>query len=307
VLDINPQRAWYLEGEPFQHERRTVFARSWLMLGRAEAVPAYGDYLSLNLAGWPVLAVRGDDGAVRAFRNTCRHQSMLVVDKASGQSDGLLRCRYHGWAYDTRGRFKDAPQQYLPTDPASPEHGLVEIGLSEWRGLIFIRIAATGAAFAPVQAPADWPFAHANSIRFASELSTDFACNWKVLVEHIVATTDARSGADRAVRWQWPNLVVESGPGEMIVHQIVPRSFSRTRVITHFFFSPTANAAARISAVKAEVEADQAQCQRTQAELEVAGALSAASEGSAVARFRAAVVLEHGSPPADDPLPKPTT
>ena len=303
MKDVPPQRTWYLEGEPFQLERRTVFAHSWLMLGRTGAMPASGDYASLNLAGWPVLAIRDEEGVVRAFRNTCRHQSMLVVEKAAGHAtDGALRCRFHGWTYDTRGRFKEAPQQYAPPDATAASNALVEIGIAEWRGLLFIRVAGEGATFSPPQSPVEWPFAQANSIRFSNEITTDIGCNWKVLVEHIVATCDARSGADRAVRWQWPSLVVESGPGEMIVHQIVPRSFSRTRVITHFFFSQTATTSERVAAVVAELEADRAQCERVQAELEAGVPLASTAEGSLVARFRASVVAAHRSQPMLDTL-----
>lgn len=300
--------AWYAAGEPFQHERRTRFARAWLLLGRIGALPAAGDYQAQTLAGWPVVAIRGDDGTIRAFRNTCRHQQMTVVERVSGHADQGLRCRYHGWTYDLRGRFQDAPAQYAPPAESSPAATtLIETDLAEWQDLLFVRIAPEGAAFPGVDLPADWPFMQSNPLRYHSEATQDFGCNWKVLVEHIVATMEARSGTDFTLRWQWPNLVIQPGPGERIIHQIIPRAFARTRVISHFYFSSTAAVDARVTAVGAELEADRDQCERTQQSIAAGEPLRVAQPGSGVERFRAAVITAHATSEVLDPLAKVAT
>src|SRR6516162_1689258 len=46
------------------------------------ALPKAGSYLARDAARTPILAVRGADGVVRAFRNACRHRGALVVEGA---------------------------------------------------------------------------------------------------------------------------------------------------------------------------------------------------------------------------------
>ena len=65
----------YGRAEIFAIERETVFAKSWRLIGHENMVPAAGDYLTDDLAGRSVLAVRGKDGAVRAFHNVCPHRA----------------------------------------------------------------------------------------------------------------------------------------------------------------------------------------------------------------------------------------
>ena len=52
--------------------------------------------------------MRGSDGDVRAFANTCRHRGALL---AQGEGNcHAFRCPYHSWAYDIDGALIVAPQ-----------------------------------------------------------------------------------------------------------------------------------------------------------------------------------------------------
>ncbi len=48
----------------WRQECATVFRNSWFCVGRTEEVDAAGDYISREVAGTSVIAVRGKDGAV---------------------------------------------------------------------------------------------------------------------------------------------------------------------------------------------------------------------------------------------------
>ena len=67
---------WYTQGEPFQHERKTLFACAWQLLGRDASLREPGDYICANLAGWPVFALVNGKNELHAFRNVCSHQQM---------------------------------------------------------------------------------------------------------------------------------------------------------------------------------------------------------------------------------------
>ena len=57
--------AWYTSPEVYAAERESVFARTWQMVGRSEQVKTPGSFLTANIAGEPILVVRGEDGVLR--------------------------------------------------------------------------------------------------------------------------------------------------------------------------------------------------------------------------------------------------
>src|SRR5262249_52402381 len=64
-------RRVYVDPEIFELEQERIFRRAWLFLAHESELPAKGDYVTRDLAGEPVVLVRGDDGKVRAFLNSC--------------------------------------------------------------------------------------------------------------------------------------------------------------------------------------------------------------------------------------------
>jgi choline monooxygenase len=56
-------------------ERRQVFGRSWQLVAHQEQLAEPGDHVVEDVAGTPVLLLRGRDGALRAFVNVCRHRA----------------------------------------------------------------------------------------------------------------------------------------------------------------------------------------------------------------------------------------
>src|SRR6201996_2339778 len=55
--------AWYGgDKDIWEKERRSIFAREWLMVGRADEAPDPGSYLTAEIAGWPVFVIRDRAG-----------------------------------------------------------------------------------------------------------------------------------------------------------------------------------------------------------------------------------------------------
>src|SRR3546814_1800281 len=79
----------------FEAEREAIYRRCWLYMVRAEELPALGDYVvkDVEICGASVLIVRGQDDALRAFHNVCRHRGMPVADSACGKA-AAFRCPY---------------------------------------------------------------------------------------------------------------------------------------------------------------------------------------------------------------------
>src|SRR5208283_5705965 len=89
---------WYTDTRIAQLELQNVFSRTWQSVGRTEQVEKPGQYVTASVAGEPIVAVRGNDGILRAFYNVCRHHAAAVVTEPCGQAS-ILHCPYHGWNY----------------------------------------------------------------------------------------------------------------------------------------------------------------------------------------------------------------
>jgi nitrite reductase/ring-hydroxylating ferredoxin subunit len=252
--------AAYTQGERFQLERRRLFGEAWLPFCARGQLAEPGAFVTHALGGWPVVAVRGRDGVARAFRNVCRHQGMPVVEKPAGTCEAL-RCRYHGWTFDLAGAFVSAPPLVAPSDPEAAIHHLDELTVAESGSLIHVRGRARDSAPAPLVELGGAPYSGA--------ASTDVDANWKTVIECQLA--------DPAWRFLWPIAFL----GTTVVRQIVPRSFSRTRVIDLMFGPANGNAAA----LKAGAEALQAR--------RAAG--DGTAESPAVEAFRSRLVEVCGS------------
>ena len=228
----------YSAGEQFQREKQMLFARRWLLFAASGQMPAAGDCVAHGIGGWPLFAVRGTDGIARAFHNVCRHQSMPVVDQGPGHFEAL-RCRYHGWTYGFDGRLAEAPPRHAPDRPVA-EVALTPAELAERDGLCFVRVEPAAAA------PPEFGFADR---QFVAALTTEIDANWKAVVEPLLEIGG----------WHFAFPLALVGDG--VIRQIVPRTFSRTRIIDLIFTGDgTANEAGRRerAADKSAAEACQA-------------------------------------------------
>ena len=52
----------YVDARFLERELATVFAGSWMMAGRADRIPATGDYFTLDYAGASLVVIRDREG-----------------------------------------------------------------------------------------------------------------------------------------------------------------------------------------------------------------------------------------------------
>lgn len=122
--------AWYA----LEVER--LFRRVWNYVGHASRIPRPGDFFTIDLAGAPVIVVRGDDGEVRAFHNSCRHRGSRI---AWGEGNcKTLTCPYHTWTYGRDGRLLATPLIEEDTHIRHADLGLLPVRLERWAGFLFV-------------------------------------------------------------------------------------------------------------------------------------------------------------------------
>jgi nitrite reductase/ring-hydroxylating ferredoxin subunit len=173
--------------------------------GAALAEP--GAYVSREAAGTPLIAVRGDDGAVRAFRNVCRHRGAAVVCGAGRAT--ALACPYHGWTYQLDGRLRGVPHKHGFPGLDLDANGLSPVTASERHGIVFVtqRSAATPDPEIDELADLIGP-----DLGFAGVDESEQPVNWKILAETFLEGYHIRSlHKDTFFPVQFDNLnVVES-------------------------------------------------------------------------------------------------
>jgi len=148
--------AWvYRDPEFHELEKREIFRRQWLLVGHASELEKPGDYLTLDAADERALVVRGEDGALRAFHNVCRHRASRVVRGETGScADGIV-CPYHGWRYDLGGRLRSVPAARTFRNLEEARLGLAAIALETWHGFVFVRFGGDGPGVGALMQPVE--------------------------------------------------------------------------------------------------------------------------------------------------------
>lgn len=259
-------------------DRRAIFDRGWQLIAHVSRLRAPGDHVVVDFGGLPVIAVRGEDGVVRAMHNVCRHRAGPLA-----QCDGLgakaLRCRYHGWTYTLDGRLRSATEMAGVPDFDPADIRLPQLAVREWQGMLFATVdeaaappfeafvAGIDARIGPDRRLAD--FAHHQHVAY------EIACHWKVYVDNYLEgyhvphvhpelnrLLDYRSyvtetaewysfqwsplesgdglygNGDALYYWLWPNTMLNILPGRLQTNRVVPIAPDRCRVEFDFYYAP---------------------------------------------------------------------
>lgn len=128
----------YTSQEFFDLEKKHLWSKVWLYAAHESQLPEIGSYLLLDIPDAPILLIRDKDEKIRAFYNVCSHRGAPLVREKTGKVS-LLRCTYHQWTYDTKGRLisvmdeRDFPE---PFDKSCL--GLPEVRCEMWGPFVFV-------------------------------------------------------------------------------------------------------------------------------------------------------------------------
>jgi len=166
-------------------ELEKVFRRDWICIGHVADIPAAGDYITFDLPGLRVMAVRQQDGSVKVLSRVCRHRAALLGREGGGKAT-LFVCPYHCWTYELDGRLRGAPAMSGSSGFRREDCRLPEFRSQVWESLIFLTCSP---AAEDLSASLEATRARLEPYRL-SELKTAFAIeevwntNWKVAVEN---------------------------------------------------------------------------------------------------------------------------
>ncbi|MDX2238481.1 MAG: aromatic ring-hydroxylating dioxygenase subunit alpha [Hyphomonadaceae bacterium] len=325
-IAVTAPAAWYRDPSCFAIERTRIFAAGWHYAAHDSELPGPGAWRAEEIAGYPILLVRDEAGAVRAFHNVCRHRAGPLVRELSGVCDGALTCQYHGWRYALDGRLRSA-RDFAAADGFDPRaFSLFPIRAATWRGGVFVNIDAAAAPLAELIAPVEARLAKRDWSRLKAALRRThvIACNWKVYVENYLegyhvptlhpaldadiraeeyaVTVEGRAALHHAPpraagvydgvwAWVWPNLGINVYQRGVMIERMAPIGAAQTRLdylyLTEDGEAPAPETLTMSDQVTAE---DSWICAQVQANLNAGiyerGVLSPKHEG-AVAAFQA--------------------
>ena len=142
----------YHDPEFFEAEKNAFLRQAPQIVCHESEIARAGDWLTLEYLGESVIVIRGDDGAMRAFANVCRHRGSRLVDGNAGCAK-VLTCPYHAWSYARDGRLVGVPQRQEYPDLRTEELGLVPVALEQWRGFLFVTLEPGAPSVATMMAP----------------------------------------------------------------------------------------------------------------------------------------------------------
>jgi phenylpropionate dioxygenase-like ring-hydroxylating dioxygenase large terminal subunit len=180
--------AWYFDPKIAALENERVFGDTWQLVGRLDQVARPGDFLTADVAGEPIVVVRGEDGVLRGFFNVCRHRAARVAIEPCGHAT-KLRCRYHGWTYDLAGRLRGVPEFDGVADFRREDNGLSPVATETWGPLVFVHFKQSGTDRRSVvqylsPLPQRCQSLGIERLKFFERREYVLNCNWKVFCDN---------------------------------------------------------------------------------------------------------------------------
>lgn len=186
-LDHCPEglpKAAYFEAGWYQREMETIFARQWVMVGRAGDFPT-GKMRRVLVGAAQVIVVRDSDGALAAWHNSCPHRGSELCVKPEEEVGKLIRCPYHAFAFAASdGRLVSTAHAVPTEDFDRAAHGLRPVSLRLWNGFVFLNLSSDpGDIWSDVglHTMDNWPM---DRLVTGHVWEHDIACNWKSFWEN---------------------------------------------------------------------------------------------------------------------------
>ena len=179
---------YYTDATLQDAEQELIFERTWQLAGHVSQLPRAGSYITAAAGNQPVLVVRDETGALRAYLNVCRHRGSRLLS-GSGQCKAAIRCRYHGWTYRMDGSLIGVPEGLAFGEKLDKTSlSLMPVRVEEMCGLVFVNLDNDAAPLAELVGDLPQrlaPYRIETLTSFAPAGGTQPA-NWKVVADNYI-------------------------------------------------------------------------------------------------------------------------
>ena len=139
------RRAAFVEHDLFEAEIERIFHRTWNYLCHESQLKNRGDYVATTIGRRPVLVIRGLDGEIRCFHDSCPHRGSMLSRARQGCAP-TITCRYHGWAFDADGKCVRVRGREGGYDTSALERMGIDLRpvarMASYRGFVFACLEA---------------------------------------------------------------------------------------------------------------------------------------------------------------------
>jgi len=182
----------YIDYDFHRREIDKVWRRCWQMACRVDEVDQLGKYVVYDIVDDSAIVVRGADGKLRAFINSCLHRGTRLCETHNNADTQLqqIRCPFHGFSWALDGALKTLPCAWDFPHIDAATFNLPEIKVACWDGFVFVNFAADAPSLADYlgdlpQHFARWPLERRYT---AAHVAKRLDCNWKVVIEAFIET-----------------------------------------------------------------------------------------------------------------------
>ena len=174
---------FYGDPDVYRLDLEKIFYKDWIFAGHGCEIAEPGQFFTLQIGDYPVLVVRGQDGDIRAFHNSCRHRGSRICTTDHGKAKRLV-CPYHQWSYNLDGSLARA--RHMGEDFDKTPFGLKPVHCGLVGGYVFVCVAADAPAWEPFAATAA-PYLAPHRLaetKIAFESTIVENGNWKLVWEN---------------------------------------------------------------------------------------------------------------------------
>jgi phenylpropionate dioxygenase-like ring-hydroxylating dioxygenase large terminal subunit len=183
VPDHALEQPFYTSPTIYELDLEHIYYNEWLYAIPACQLAKAGSYATMRVGAYEVIIVRGQDGEIRAFHNSCRHRGSIICKAREGRVAKLV-CPYHQWIYDLDGRLVWAND--MGPDFDASKYGLKPVALRNLEGLIYICLSDTPPDFETFAEVARPYFAvhDLHNAKVAHSTTIIEKANWKLVWEN---------------------------------------------------------------------------------------------------------------------------
>ena len=161
-------------------EAERMWPKAWQFVAREEEIPKPGDHVVYDIVERSVILMRGDDGVIRGFYNSCLHRGRAL--RTQSGCTAQLKCPFHGFTWDLRGRFESKPCSWDFKHLPDEQLALPQVRVESWAGFVFINFDAEAQPLLEHLGVLPEHFASYMMDRShaIAHVQRRIACNWKV-------------------------------------------------------------------------------------------------------------------------------
>lgn len=177
----------------------------WHPVAHDAELPGNGDFKTVTVGRTPLLIIRGDDGVVRAFHNSCTHRSTKLAMQFLGKRTEL-ECPYHRWLFDLKGNLRACPGQAdFPPNFRREDYNLYQAKLETFYGLHFISLHPQPPEFLKwvgvLAEPTRQTLGHDGRLKLLGYQKVVYQSNWKIYIDNDAFHAPLLHAAFRLLGW----------------------------------------------------------------------------------------------------------